>query len=73
MTNVIGAVPVWFEGICVGISLWAITALGDLVGSKVKRILEVKDYGASLGPHGGFMDRLDALVPAVVAGCLLVS
>lgn len=73
MANVIGSVPGWFKGICLGMSLWAITALGDLVGSKVKRILQVKDYSASLGPHGGFMDRLDALVPAIIAGSLLAN
>jgi phosphatidate cytidylyltransferase len=73
IANFLGPFPIWLEGICVGMGLWATTVLGDLVGSKVKRILQVKDYGSSLGPHGGFMDRLDAFVPAVVAGCLLVS
>lgn len=68
-----GAAPRWQYGILLGIGLWAITALGDLVGSKVKRVLQVKDYGTCLGPHGGFMDRLDAFVPAVIAGCLVVA
>ncbi|WP_423199772.1 phosphatidate cytidylyltransferase [Cupriavidus sp. H19C3] len=36
-------------------------------------MLQVKDYGTCLGPHGGFMDRLDAFVPAVIAGCLVVA
>ncbi|MDB5937222.1 MAG: CDP-diglyceride synthetase [Massilia sp.] len=63
----------WLSGLGFGLALWAATALGDLVGSKVKRILRVKDYGISLGPHGGFMDRLDAFVPAVMIGCLAVT
>lgn len=63
----------WILGVGLGVVLWAATALGDLVGSKVKRVLGVKDYGVALGPHGGVIDRLDAFVPAVVAGCLLVG
>jgi phosphatidate cytidylyltransferase len=68
-----GVGSTWLVGIGLGISLWVITVLGDLVGSKVKRMLQVKNYGTCLGPQGGFMDRLDAFVPAVIAGCIVVS
>jgi phosphatidate cytidylyltransferase len=42
--------------------------VGDLFESMIKRDLEVKDTGRLFGPHGGVLDRLDAVlftVPAV--------
>lgn len=68
-----GATPHWQVGMVLGFALWTITTLGDLVGSKVKRMLQIKDYGTLLGPHGGLLDRLDAFVPAVVAGCVVAA
>ncbi len=49
--------------------LVAITApLGDLFESALKRDLEVKDTSTLLGPHGGVLDRLDAVFFTVVVG-----
>ena len=57
-----------------------ITALtgvaGDLVESMFKREVDVKDSGAMIPGHGGFLDRFDALymaVPFVYAYLLIVG
>jgi phosphatidate cytidylyltransferase len=36
--------------------------IGDLLASKIKRILEIKDFSQLLGSHGGFLDRFDSVI-----------
>ncbi|MBA3772579.1 MAG: phosphatidate cytidylyltransferase [Ramlibacter sp.] len=45
----------------VGTTLVLTSVCGDLVGSKIKRVLLLKDFSRALGVHGGFGDRLDSL------------
>jgi phosphatidate cytidylyltransferase len=47
--------------------------IGDLLESKVKRILKVKDTGNTLPGHGGFLDRLDSFLLATYVFILIRS
>ncbi len=54
-------------GMCIGL----IAPVGDLFASLIKRDLGVKDTGRLFGPHGGLIDRLDAVLFTVVVGYYL--
>ena len=62
----------WFRpgwtALVVGLCVALAAPVGDLFQSLVKRDLGVKDAGRLLGPHGGVLDRLDAVFFSVVAG-----
>jgi phosphatidate cytidylyltransferase len=45
-------------GFCVAVA----APVGDLFESLIKRDLQVKDTGSLFGPHGGVLDRLDAVI-----------
>jgi phosphatidate cytidylyltransferase len=54
-----------------GAVLAVIAQAGDLFESALKRKYGTKDASALIPGHGGFMDRVDGLVAAVVAAALL--
>jgi phosphatidate cytidylyltransferase len=52
--------PAW-QAILIGFCVTLAAPLGDLFESLIKRDLDVKDTGGLFGPHGGVLDRLDAV------------
>ncbi|HET6570786.1 MAG TPA: phosphatidate cytidylyltransferase [Solirubrobacterales bacterium] len=78
----IGTMAFWFAGLyqdwltgvdalIIGAAVAAIGPVGDLFASMLKRDLGKKDTGRLFGPHGGLLDRLDAVFFTVVAGYYL--
>jgi phosphatidate cytidylyltransferase len=78
----IGTMAFWFAGLyqdwlsgvdalIIGAAVAAIAPVGDLFESMLKRDLGRKDTGRLFGPHGGALDRLDAVLFTVVVGYYL--
>jgi phosphatidate cytidylyltransferase len=78
----IGTMAFWFAGLyqdwlsgvdalILGAAVAAIAPVGDLFESMLKRDLGTKDTGTLFGPHGGILDRLDAVFFTVVVGYYL--
>jgi len=78
----IGTMAFWFAGLyqdwlsgvdalIMGAAVAAVAPVGDLFESMLKRDLAVKDTGTLFGPHGGILDRLDAVFFTVVVGYYL--
>ena len=76
---VVGTAAVWFAGlyqdwlsgtdaILLGLAIVVAAPIGDLFESYLKRDAGTKDTGRLFGPHGGALDRLDAVMFTVVVG-----
>jgi phosphatidate cytidylyltransferase len=64
----------WLPGVdalLMGMVIAILAPVGDLFESMIKRDLRVKDSGNVFGPHGGLLDRLDAVFFTIVAGYYL--
>ena len=78
----IGTMGFWFAGLyqdwlagvdalLIGAAVAAVAPIGDLFESMLKRDLGTKDTGTIFGPHGGLLDRLDAVFFTIVVGYYL--
>ncbi len=56
------------NALLLGLAVAIAAPTGDLFESFVKREVGTKDTGTLFGPHGGALDRLDAVLFAAVAG-----
>lgn len=76
---VLGVAAVWFAGLyedwlsgaealILGAAVALVGPVGDLFESYLKRDAGTKDTGGLFGPHGGALDRLDAVLFTAVVG-----
>src|SRR5215207_10172407 len=64
----------WLPGLdalIMGMCIAIVAPMGDLFESMIKRDLNIKDTGNVFGPHGGMLDRVDALMFTIVMGYYL--
>jgi phosphatidate cytidylyltransferase len=54
----------WWFGVIFGAAIFLTATLGDLAESLIKRDLGIKDMSSWLPGHGGFLDRLDSILPS---------
>jgi phosphatidate cytidylyltransferase len=65
-----------FQWLFIGMVTLIFATLGDLIESLLKRNIGIKDSGSILPGHGGFLDRLDAIlvaIPFTVAAVFIVD
>lgn len=58
--------PIWTFGL-LGLIAGALSQIGDLVASLVKRHCGIKDFGSIFPGHGGMLDRMDGILFCGVA------
>ena len=66
----------WWVGLVMGVLLALVGTAGDLTESLIKRDIGVKDISTWLPGHGGFFDRMDAMLfagPVMLAGLWVIA
>ena len=66
----LGNIPI-IERVLFGVAIALTATLGDLVESLIKRDLGIKDISNWLPGHGGFLDRLDSVLPSAAVAYAL--
>jgi phosphatidate cytidylyltransferase len=61
----------WWFGVVFGVVALLTATAGDLAESLIKRDLGIKDMSSWLPGHGGFLDRLDSILPTAAATYVL--
>lgn len=61
----------WWLGVIFGLAMVFTATIGDLAESLIKRDLGIKDISTWLPGHGGFLDRLDSILPSAAAAWVL--
>ncbi|TQL47629.1 phosphatidate cytidylyltransferase [Homoserinimonas aerilata] len=61
----------WWLGVVFGLTMVFTATVGDLIESLIKRDLGIKDISTWLPGHGGFLDRLDSILPSAAAAYVL--
>ncbi len=61
----------WWVGVILGVTMVLSATMGDLAESLIKRDLGIKDISGWLPGHGGFLDRLDSMLPSSVVAYAL--
>lgn len=56
------------KGIVMGLIIGVAAPVGDLIESRIKREMRVKDTGTVIPGHGGFLDRFDSVILTAVVG-----
>lgn len=63
--------PVWFAVLC-GAVVAVLGVFGDLIESRIKRGVGVKDSGRLMPGHGGMFDRCDSLIFGCITAQLML-
>ncbi|RWZ51950.1 phosphatidate cytidylyltransferase [Labedella phragmitis] len=61
----------WWVGMIFGAVIVLSATIGDLSESMIKRDIGIKDMSSWLPGHGGFLDRLDSILPSAPVAYLL--
>lgn len=66
-----GLKPLWLVPVAAGLAI--VAQAGDLMESALKRWSGVKDASGLIPGHGGFMDRVDGMIVAVVVAAIAAA